>query len=104
MSGVGPLSTFLDIGTTPATASLALFNLLVSSGFPEVELQASEVSFLLSPTNDLITEVSAFSFGGGNLHYGLEIPSAVPEPSTLLLFGTGLAGVGAAAWKRHRRK
>jgi hypothetical protein len=28
----------------------------------------------------------------------------VPEPSTLLLVGSSLAGLGAAAWRRHRRK
>jgi len=27
----------------------------------------------------------------------------VPEPTTLLLLGSGLAGLGAVAWKQRRR-
>ena len=30
-------------------------------------------------------------------------PSAVPEPGTLILLGTGLAGVAAGAWRKRRR-
>jgi len=31
-------------------------------------------------------------------------PAPVPEPSTLLLFGSSLAGLGGLAWRRHRRR
>jgi len=36
----------------------------------------------------------------GNIRYVFE---PIPEPSTILLLGSGLAGLGGAAWRRHRK-
>jgi len=41
------------------------------------------------------------SWGIDNL--SVDTTSVVPEPSTLLLFGAGLLGLGGIAWRRHRR-
>ena len=30
--------------------------------------------------------------------------AVTPEPSTIILFGAGLAGLGVAAWRRNRAK
>jgi hypothetical protein len=40
-------------------------------------------------------------FPGGEIR---GFPVAVPEPSTFLLLGAGLAGLAGITWGRHRRK
>ncbi len=34
--------------------------------------------------------------------FSLEVAQAIPEPSSIILFGTGLAGLGALGWSRRK--
>lgn len=36
--------------------------------------------------------------------FALEAPAETPEPGTILLLGGGLIAVGAAAWRKTRKK
>ena len=31
-------------------------------------------------------------------------PAVTPDPSTIIMLATGLAGVGVAAWRRNRKR
>jgi hypothetical protein len=66
-------------------------NPLINPVIPDV----SSFGVIFNPPIDLAFSLSFFS--GGE-------PAPVPEPSTLLLLGSGLAGLGGAAGRRHRRK
>lgn len=95
--GVPLFGPNLSVGTfsTPIPAGVNTFNIndqiLSYIGFPSP----------YGSDNTTVTDVPS-SFSPGGLMVTLdELPSAVPEPSPLALFGAWLTGI-ALFWRRHR--
>ncbi len=63
---------------------------------------------IVRPTDEIraisIVSSGAQGFTIDDLTFGSAAPSAVPEPGTLALLGTGLAGLGAAVRKRWKKE
>jgi hypothetical protein len=105
--------SFLDgqsIAQRPLAANSQLF-------FPEGGVEAFSVTGIetsagLDP-NNVTAFVTALTFVGNGQFTGTmtplitdtgEVPAPVPEPTTLLLFGTTAAGLGLARLRQRRRK
>ncbi len=100
VAGEAMLNTPLFVGETMTQVATAFDDTLVGAGYLGVGLDGTDVSFYTDPYDAPISDVAAFSFDGGNLHLGLQLPAEAPEPSSLLLLGSGLLGIGGLLRKR----
>ena len=85
-----------DTGTPPITGVTVAFSDV--SGF-----DASRVTF--DATDVWLNMHDLTTTPGLDIALDLQFgPRSVPEPSALLLLGSGFAALGAVAWRQHRRK
>jgi hypothetical protein len=71
-----------------------------------LEMHNADASWVIGRWNDMpgTAAYDATQFGAtAGFIAEYNAPSSVPEPSTLLLLGSGLAGLGGVAWRRHRK-
>jgi hypothetical protein len=94
------------VGTEPLTFK-APFTVTGTFGIYQFDLPQHLLHLTISGTGTgTITFLPAANVNGwfpGTTEYVFGPPEIVPEPATLLLFGTTAAGMGLARWRQRRR-
>jgi PEP-CTERM motif-containing protein len=103
------VGVFINANVTPGSSDLFIATPVgfVGTGGPASNRDISNLYFagLISDTPFTSAVIGSFGAGQGssfNIDNLSIAPSPVPEPTTLLLFGTAMAGIGMS-WRRRRR-
>ena len=92
-----PSAIALDAQLQTSTDGSVTVNFLFNGPIPfTVEVNGEQIASFALTINDIHIEPNQTVALVGTV-------APVPEPTTLLMLGTGLAGVGAAVWKRRIR-
>jgi len=99
--GLPPLSlTIFSFGTQASPQSFDVFysgRVGTFEGFVEVNVLSSSPDYKV-PGSELLVETRTFPFR----YEGVLVPT--PEPTTMVLLGTGLAGIAAKVHKRRKKR
>ena len=97
--------TWLDSLNVPFAQTTQLTSQAFGPGGAFSGTATSGAAVSLAPYS--LTEVVTLTYrggGGGNSSFNATVaPVPTPEPATLLLLGSGFAGLGAMGWRRRRR-
>jgi hypothetical protein len=98
---VGPAHTIIYEGYLPSFLDSSIAGSNVNNPF--IVGPASFDLFVPGVTHTTYVSSATFIFGTTDQkRLTIFPPDPIPEPATLILLGTGLAGVGASMWKRRK--